>query len=314
MIKYKLLIRLSEYTFGNVEDLKRKVREIMEVGIWAIETRLVNEDEAPEEEEKSEPEEPPKTKLKAKKSDAKKDLNRPKRKRRTKEEMDVVRKGEHIKEQGVPNKRTKYPKEMKEFIEGHMETNTNQEICDLINEKWDVDIILMRLNSYMIYNKLKRENIIRTPRRKKEEIKVKKTVGKPKKYTDEVLQFLRDNINNFSNKELCKQLDYKFNIKTTSDNVSQTMRNKGIKREVIPDGVDKEIVDFIMKSKIKDIYAMRDTLIERFEVYVPTIKLRNLMNQREENLPGESTEGEVLRIKKKREEVFGDENDIEDIL
>ena len=309
-----------------------------------------------------------------------------KRKRRTKEEMDVFKKSEQTKEKSVPELRTKgvYPKEMKDFcerhmnqnsnqqlselvnetfglnttppkignylwlrklrreyiisqrkekksdcqdgrkkgkfpkemygfIERHMETNSNQALTDLINEKWDIGITMDQVKNYMKWKKLRRVNIIRSQRRSKEELEKageKKKMGPKKKWTDEVVQYLKDNINNFSNKELCEELESQFNLKTSVGNLSLRLSQKGIKRD-IPEGqrVDPKIVDFVSKSKIKEVYAMRDEIIEKFETDVPIVKLRPLMKK---DLPGESVSDEVRRIEQKRE--FGEDNDIDDIL
>ncbi|MBA7670676.1 hypothetical protein ES703_78822 [subsurface metagenome] len=219
----------------------------------------------------------------------------------------VERKEEKIDGQDI--RKRKYPKEMKEFIESHMETNSNQALVDLINKKWDVKIVMLALKNYMQNYNLKRINIIRTPRRKKEEIEVeKKKVGKPKKYTDEAVQFLRENINNFSNKELCEELESQFNIKTHPDTLQQTMSNQGIKRDSKTETVDQEIVDFILNSKTKDGYNLKDEIITKFEKDIPVRKIINIMDQRKENLPGERVSDEVERITQQREEFEGDEN------
>ena len=81
----------------------------------------------------------------------------------------MIADGEHTQEQGVLEKRTtKYPEGMKEFIEERMETTTNPDLCLEINEKWDLNMEVSRLKSFMKYNKLKRVNIIRAPRIKAE--------------------------------------------------------------------------------------------------------------------------------------------------
>ncbi len=107
--------------------------------------------------------------------------------------------GEHVKEQGVPDKRTqsKYPKEIKEFIRSRMEKNSNQDLIDLINEKWDIGISMTQLKNYMKNYQLKRVKIIRTPRRKKTDIKKEKnlpgeSVGDEVKRIEEQREGLED--------------------------------------------------------------------------------------------------------------------------
>ena len=56
---------------------------------------------------------------------------------------------------------------MKGFVERHLNQNTNQQICDLINEKWDVEITKTRLAAYMAYKNLKRNKRIAEKRKAK---------------------------------------------------------------------------------------------------------------------------------------------------
>ena len=97
-----------------------------------------------------------------------------KRKRRTKAEMQSFKEKEQTKGKGVRPQRTKqqkYPDEMKEFIERHMNQNSNQKLCDLINEKYDVGIIPSRLAAYMAYKRLKRD---KKPKEEKKKVKVER--------------------------------------------------------------------------------------------------------------------------------------------
>lgn len=254
----------------------------------------------------------------------------------------------------------KYPPEMKGFIERHMETNSNQALIGLINEKWDIGITMNNVKNYMKYNKLRRVNIIRTPRRTKEKIEGEKKVNKqqrypdemedfikeymeinssrelvilinetydvgitlPKlaaymsykkikrerkanKYTDQVIEFLKENIKNFTNREICKELEMRFDIKVKVGNLSNFLSKRGIKRE-FKTVVDQEIIDFIKKSKITDVYYLRDKIIEKFEKNIPTEEIRKFMNK---NIPGESVKEEVKRIEGKIEEEFDESID-----
>jgi len=192
---------------------------------------------------------------------------------------------------------SKYPDEMKEFVKSRMETTTNQDITDLINEKWDLGLTKDRLKSFMKYNKLKRKFIIRSPRRTSTELEKE---GRPKKYTDEVLQFLKDNINKFKNKELREELEKRFNIKVTQSSLDSILSQKGIKRDIQPD-VEPEIEDFILKSKITDAYILRDQIIEKLGKNITTRKIINIMNKRNEEpeKKSELSEDEKKLIKQK---------------
>jgi len=190
----------------------------------------------------------------------------------------VVAKREHIKEKGVPEKRTnkqkKYPDEMAELIKEHMETNSSKQLVNLINKEYNVGITAERLAAYMSYKKIKR-------------------VSKLKKWTDEAMQFLRENINNFSNREICKELGMRFDIEIKVANLSHFLSINGIKRDIKED-TDQEIIDFIKKSKTKDAHALRDKIIEKFEKNISMTKIREFIKK---DLPGEGVKEEVKRIK-----------------
>jgi len=270
---------------------------------------------------------------------------KPKRKRRTKAEM-----------QNIQKRRTsqKYPKEVNDFIENNWKKNIDRVLIVLIEEKFDrkytVDQIKARRRQFGwvsdIVGRKKGERITKSVERDQgPEVKKKiaedsnkkvhfdsdgkyfcnyknnktieknlmtkkwekvtcgrckrKKTGKPKKYTDEVLEFLKENIDNFSNKEICKELKMRFDIEVKVGNLSNFLSKKGIKREYQSE-IDQEIIDFIMESKIEDVYYLRDNIIEKFEKNIPGEKLRELMNQRK-NIPGESVKEEVKRIEEKRD-------------
>ena len=200
--------------------------------------------------------------------------------------------------------RGKYPKEMERFVERHLNSNSNQQICDLVSEKFGFEITTPQLGNYMHMRKLKREN----PNRQREERK--KKMGPPKVWTDEVLKFLKNNIDNFSNKEICEKLK-KFNIKTNIANLQGVMSQKGIKRDYQLD-VDPKIVDFVNKRKTDDILILRDEIIEKFGVNVPAERLRHLMNNQKKKLHGESVDDKVKRVKRMRDlETFKDDEGID---
>ena len=236
-----------------------------------------------------------------------------KRFRRTKAEMKAENKPEKLKgwakyhaDKKKKTKQQKYPDEMAGFVERHMNTNSNKQLCDLINEKYDVGIIPQRLAPYMNYKKLKRNKNLG----EKKKLDNPKKLGKPKIYTDEAVQFLKDNINNFSNKELCEELNSQFNIKATASSLQNMLCHKGIKRDRQID-VDPELMKLINKSKEKDVLILRDYIIEKLEKDIPINKLRGLMDKRKGNLPGESVEDEVRRIKEKRDSLDQDVDELE---
>ncbi len=320
MKKYKLKIKEQEFTFEDLDDFQNKIKNLMSHGVLLFETEIINDDteEKPlipeeyselEEEEKPVPDKP----YIGGDSQEYVEPKKPKRNRRTKEEM--VSDGEQSKEQGVLDKRTKskYPDELKKFIEDHMETTTNPDLVDLINEEFDFEIKIETMKNYMQCNNLRRKNVIRTPRRRKEEMKEDKSekkMGPKKKWTDEVIQFLEDNVNNFSNAELCEMLAETYDIKVSIPRLSSVLSQKGIKRDHKEKEENPEIVEFIKEQKSTDAHAIRDKVIEKFEVNMTLIDVRKHM---EEDLPGENPEDEAKRIQEKREEPeeLGDDEDID---
>ncbi len=183
----------------------------------------------------------------------------------------------------------RYPEGMKDFIEENMDGTKNKELCVLINEEFDIEITMPKLAAFMQYKNIRRGG----------------KMGPKKKWTDKIIQYLRDNVNNFSNKELCEELESQFNVQTSIVSLQVILSQKGIKRDY-QSTVDPKIGDFIKKSKTKDVHILRDEIIEKFEVDVSIEKLRNLMSQEEGKLPGEEVDDEVKRVEEQRKEDMPD--------
>ncbi len=336
-------INSKKNSVQKIKPVKIKIKDPKE--LKAIKKALKKEDN------------PPKTDLSAENSGTERDLNRPKRKRRTKAEM--ISDGEQTKEPGVRKKKTnrlfseeiddfikknwednrdidliemieekfgikykkdqiktnrrqlgcvanrqgpkvkkkigpprKYPSEMKEYIIEHMDQN-NQDLCKLINQKFGIKITCPKLAAFMAYNRIKRQ------------------MGPGRKYSKEAIEFLKENANNFSNRELAEELDHRFHIKTDQQKLAATLHNKGIKRDIKLD-TSPEIIEFIKKQKTTDAFALRDKVIEEFEVNFDVPTIRKYMTLQDS---GESVEAEVKRIQEKREEPeeLKDDEDIDDL-
>ena len=240
-----------------------------------------------------------------------------KRKRRTKAEMDVVRKGEHVKEQGVRKPRTNllFSEEVDKIIKANWEDNRDVDLIEIIKEKLDQTFTKDQIKAHRKQLGFVKSRGGQSTREKKKVDPIKK-IGPTKKWTDEVFQFLKDNINNFSNKELCEELESQFNLKTNSTNLQQQMSAHGIKRDH-ESNLDKEIENYILKSKVKSEYNLRDRIIEKFEKNVSLNELRRVMKERDVDLPGEKPEDEVKRIREQREEpiqeFFEDDEDVDEM-
>ena len=108
--------------------------------------------------------------------------------------------------------RSKYPEEMVYFCKQKINHLSNKELCKELNEKYNLDLTVAIIKDYLQSRRLKRDR----------KLKIKK-IGPPKKYTDEVVQFLRYNINNFSRKDLCEELENRFNIKVSPEALGQNL-------------------------------------------------------------------------------------------
>jgi len=161
------------------------------------------------------------------------DEKKPKRKRRTKAEMEEA--GKVIPKKKIGGKR-KYPSKMEEFIEKHMENKSNLELCKLIEQEFDIEITCPRLASFMAYNNIRR--------------------GHPKT-------------------------------------------------------LDPKIITFIKKQNTTDAYAVRDLVIEKFEVNLTPGEIKKYLTKLQE-IPGEGVDDEVKRIKEQRVE-FDEDDDFEDL-
>ena len=190
----------------------------------------------------------------------------------------------------TPNKKEpqkKYPDEMRGFVERHLNQNNNQEICDLINEKWDVEITKERLAAYMAYNKLKRD------KNKKLHPQLKRFEAEEKnKYNGDGVFHLDHN-----GKYACTpRIDSNKNKLSKDWNVI----NCGNCKNRFEGETKTPIEEFVANSKITDPLLLRDAIIEKFEKNISVPEIKKMINNREDNSPKESLKEEVKRITKKR--------------
>lgn len=96
-------------------------------------------------------------------------------------------------------RKSKYPNEMKGFIEKHMNQNSNQKLCDMINEKWDVEITVAKLAAFISHNKLKREikvkkNLDGQNTGKKKENNPYNLIVNGEKVPEEIMKYVEGNV------------------------------------------------------------------------------------------------------------------------
>ncbi len=270
-----------------LKKIKKESNIAVDVEITRPEIRCVDQEKGNDKNDGKSFDSPKKTFASAKRS-------LKKRKRRTKAEM--IADGEQTKEPSVRKPRTNhlFPEEINDFIKENWEDKKDKDLVEMIEEKFDKTYKIDQVKA----NRRTLGCLANRPGAKE-----KKKIGKPKKYTDEAVQFLRDNIKNFSNKQLCEELESQFNIKTDPTNLQGVMSQKGIKRDqVLPGGLDEEVVEFIRKSKIKDDYVLRDAVIEKFGQNISMTKIRAARSK--DDLPGESVSDEVKRITQYRDQDF----------
>ncbi len=193
---------------------------------------------------------------------------------------------------------SKYPAAMENFVRKNVNSYSNKELCGVVNEKWDLKINVPQLANYMFMRGLKRSS------KKKDNPKRK---PRTRKYGPEVIQFLKENVNNFKNRQLAEMIEEKFNIKTNHNAVNQTIKRYKITRDEKQD-LKPEIIAFIQASKRTDVLLIRDEIIETFETNIGTALIRKYMVKEVEN-PKE----EVERIKQMRDPPAEEWSDVDEL-
>ena len=225
----------------------------------------------------------------------KKQLEKPKRKRRTKAEMQEVR--EVVENYKGVAKKVHFNDKGKYFCNFR---NSEDVKKNLLTSDWE-KVTCGRC-------KLKRGEVKEILKKREKKVKEKKQTV----WTEEVIQYLRENIHNFNNRELVKELSFRYNISTTIENLQNILRLNGIKRDYQSD-MDPEIEKFILKSKLKE-YELRDAIIEKFEKNISMTDIKRVVNKRSPVLKKEEVKDEVKRIKQMREKPEESEDDFADEL
>ncbi len=196
----------------------------------------------------------------------------------------------------------KYPVEMMTFIGENMEGIGNIELSELVNKKFGLETTPMIIRSQIRDHGLKRKKDIRGKHKKHPEKiqKKEKKMESKKKYTDEVLKYLRDNIDKMKNKQLCVELENRFNILTSTERLMTVMSNKGIRRDN-NFKVNQKIVNYVARCGITDSFLLRDKIIEKFDINFSTADLNKIKGLAINKSKEESVPAEVERITKKRD-------------
>ena len=130
--------------------------------------------------------------------------------------------------------RQKYPDEMKEFVEKHMNQVKNPGLCEMINKKFDFEITTTRLSSYMYYSGLRRDYVSSSQKQERKEIKSEESGNKyknrKKKYPDEMRDFIKENIDDLKNPELVEEINEKWGVGINVEKLKSYFNSHGIKR------------------------------------------------------------------------------------
>lgn len=205
MKKYRLTIKEQCFEYDNSRDLINKARSILELGIWVIKTEGIEEDLPKKIEEKEEFKVEPKKLIKAQKS-----LRNSKRERKS-----------------------KYSHEMKEFIERHINQNSNKQLVKLVKGRFGLDFSVNKFTGYLQRNKLKREDPYFSRRKIKRDIEVDKSPKKSRnsKYSQEVVDYIKEHYYNIKRDKLIPQVNKMFGLNLNVDRFEALIKFKGISKK-----------------------------------------------------------------------------------
>lgn len=171
-----------------------------------------------------------------------------------------------------------------------------------IKEKFSVSadpqiyLVLRRHNITLGRKMGRRKNLTENSGSDKEEIQNENKNGRKRKcykWKQEVIDFLRENVNDMTNKELAENITKKFNFTTTSATVSSYLqrnkifRNKStseVAREAYYkkhpeklEGITEKQKELILKNRNLPIYLIESKLIEKFGSRIPSDKIKKIL-------------------------------------
>lgn len=108
-----------------------------------------------------------------------------------------------------------YTEEMKKFLMNHYEEKTIRQIQQEFNIKFNVDITYWAIKSYLVRNNIK--------------------VGHKnnKKFKEEHINFLKENVNGITLKELTNKFNKKFNMKVSESSISNLKSKYGLRSGIV---------------------------------------------------------------------------------
>jgi len=203
-----------------------------------------------------------------------------------------------------------YTKERIDFLRKSYENSdlSREEITDLFNEKFNLDINMGAISTVLKDNKIKKNKDFKVKSRKK--------TGRPSLiYTKKVVDFMKicasKNMNKSQAIEEC-QKEFEMGFKRSSFGQIAVKHNIrfAISNLLSIKDIPEEVQDFIKKNLKKDIYELRDSIIEKFELNY-SIKRINavVLKFKVKTDSKESQESETKRINRLRNKYEKDEDE-----
>ena len=188
------------------------------------------------------------------------------------------------------------------FIEKRMNEMQNQELSKEVNKYFDIHTTNNIIKDYMKGRGLKRDKKVKriVEKKIKNTAKIDNLKRRPKIYTDEVVKYLRENVDRLKNKELCVELEQRFGILTNQEKMPNILSTHGIRRDS-NFKVNPEIVKYVGRCGITDPILLRDKIIEKFGQYFNTADLNKIKRLAINKSEEESVHVEVKRITQKRD-------------
>jgi hypothetical protein len=191
-----------------------------------------------------------------------------------------------------------YTKERVDFLRENYENSdlSREELTNLFNEKFNLDVSTTAISASLKDNKIKKAK------------GVKKKSGSPKIYTQKIIDFMilcaSKGMNRIQAREECqKEFEMPFN-RNTFKQVS-LKNNIGFVRSNLPfvGDIPENVQDFIKKNLEKDIYVLKDDIIEKFNLNYSIKRINSVILRFKADIdPKESEEAEVKRIKQIQKE------------
>lgn len=215
---------------------------------------------------------------------------------------------------------SKYPKEMIDFIRQNMEEMGNPDLSEAVNKKFGLETKVQTIKDYMQTHKLKRINRIRSPRKKNVE-QIKEPKKRKSRLPEGADEFIENNFNQMSNKELAEAVNNKFGMKWKDNNVAGYLSKKGFlrtqtRKEMLhikkgyPDGLEEFLEENIEMMTNQE---LADEVKKKFNYSFTAAAIANYMTKRDIKRTGATYKKKTLLEKEKKDPSDVFDEDIEEL-